>query len=708
MEMSGLYTLAAKFKVRALDMRFLKTPGNSAPGIVAGKKGAVKVHRPKINLVFACLLLLVAALTAIPAFAAPRAEALSHTRPVPERTVASGPGDPAEMEAFLDDFFETKMAELHIPGAAIVVVQDGKVFLAKGYGYADLARQTPVDPTRITFRAGSISKLFTWTAVMQAAERGLLDLDADVNRYLTDFQVPDTYPQPVTLAHLLTHTAGFEDRWIGIQTRDPDELEPLGRALADAMPRRVEAPGIVHSYSNYGTNLAGHLVEQVSGLSFDQFVEENILHPLGMDGTTFRQPLPEPLATNLATGYSYVDDELEAAPLIYAKMAPASAVTLTPIDMATFMIAHLHEGAYGDVRILEPATAQEMHRQQFTHHPDMPGMAYGFKERFINGLRVIGHGGDIHTFAGQMILIPEEDLGFFLVYNRFDDAFREQLVSAFFDHYYPVQGEGPVPQAVEMSSESLERFAGSYRWVKYPRSTLGKLIALVPGPYPIIVEANQDTSLSLSFFGADAAWRYVPVGQNVFKQVEGGPQLLGGLQIDPGDTLAFRENQAGEVTYGMVSLQNTAFEKLAWYESAEAQMGTMGSILLLFVSAVVLWPLGALIRRLRKRDRESNPARRRALWVGWMVSGMNLVFLLVLLMSFGEELVFGVPLSIRIILVIPIVTSMLSVVFLALAVIAWMRGYWSLVGRLYYSLIALASVLFVLFAGYWNMLGWRF
>jgi CubicO group peptidase (beta-lactamase class C family) len=204
---------------------------------------------------------------------------------------------------------------------------------------------------------------------MQVAERGLLDLDADVNRYLTGFQVPDTYPQPVTPAHLLTHTAGFEYRWIGSRTRDPDELEPLSRALADAMPERVEAPGVVHSYSNYGANLAGHLVEQVSGLSFDQFVEENILHPLGMDGTTFRQPLPEALAANVATGYSYADGELEAAPLTYAVMAPASAVTLTPIDMAAFMIAHLHEGEYGNIRILEPTTAQEMHRQQFTHHP---------------------------------------------------------------------------------------------------------------------------------------------------------------------------------------------------------------------------------------------------------------------------------------------------------------------------------------------------
>jgi CubicO group peptidase (beta-lactamase class C family) len=471
----------------------------------------MKYHRSIAKLALACLMFLTAALAATPGLAAQRIKTLRHCLLVPRPTVAPDPSSPEEMEAFLDSFFESKMAELHIPGAAIVVVRDGQVLLSKGYGYADLARRTLVDPAKTAFRAGSVSKLFTWTAIMQVAEQGLLDLDADVNRYLTDFQVPATYPQPVTPAHLLTHTAGFEDRWIGTATRDPEELEPLSQVLAGAMPRRVEAPGVVHSYSNYGAGLAGHVVEQVSGLSFDRYVEERILRPLGMDGTTFRQPLPEPLAANIATGYTYADGTLEAAPLIYQRIGPEGAMTVTPIDMAAFMIAHLHDGAYGDVRILEAATAQEMHSQQFTHHPDMPGMTYGFKERFINGRRVIGHGGDIHTFAGQMILVPEEDLGFFVAYNRFDDAFREQLISAFFDHYYPAPGEDPAPQAIEMSSEQLERFAGSYRWVKYPRSTIGKAIALVPGPYSILIEANPDASLSLSFFGADAAWRYVPV-----------------------------------------------------------------------------------------------------------------------------------------------------------------------------------------------------
>ncbi|NIV40235.1 MAG: serine hydrolase, partial [Anaerolineae bacterium] len=348
----------------------------------------MRYHRQKSKLALACLLFLVAAIGATPAPAVQAVEAHPNMLPAAGTRLATGPSSPQEMEAFLDDFFEAKMAELHIPGAAIIVVRDGQVYLTKGYGYSDVARQTPVDPAKTAFRAGSVSKLFTWTAVMQVAERGLLDLDADVNRYLGAFQVPETFAQPVTMAHLLTHTAGFEHRWIGTMTRDPGGLEPLSKELAKAMPRRVEAPGVVHSYSNYGTGLAGHLVEQVSGLSFDQYVEENIFYPLGMDGTTFRQPVPEALAANLATGYTYADGTFDAAAPIYEKMAPAGAVTLTPIDMAPFMIAHLHEGAYGDERILEPSTAQEMHRQQFTHHPDMPGMTYGFKERFINGLRV--------------------------------------------------------------------------------------------------------------------------------------------------------------------------------------------------------------------------------------------------------------------------------------------------------------------------------
>src|SRR5215211_421034 len=126
-----------------------------------------------------------------------------------------GPTDPAEMKAFLDEELGREMEKYHIAGAAVSVVKDGELFFAKGYGYADLENKIPVDPEQTIFRIGSVGKLFTWTAVMQLVEQGKLDLDEDINDYL-DFRIPDTYPQPITLKHLLTHTAGFETRYFEV------------------------------------------------------------------------------------------------------------------------------------------------------------------------------------------------------------------------------------------------------------------------------------------------------------------------------------------------------------------------------------------------------------------------------------------------------------------------------------------------------------
>ncbi|HSK84909.1 MAG TPA: serine hydrolase domain-containing protein, partial [Rubrobacter sp.] len=124
--------------------------------------------------------------------------------------------DPVELETFLDGVMSTQLETHHIPGATVAVVKDGEPFFAKGYGFADVERREPVVADETLFRIGSVAKLFTVTAVMQLAEEGQLDLDADVNTYLEDFQIPDTYSEPVSLEHLLTHTAGFEERIVGL------------------------------------------------------------------------------------------------------------------------------------------------------------------------------------------------------------------------------------------------------------------------------------------------------------------------------------------------------------------------------------------------------------------------------------------------------------------------------------------------------------
>jgi CubicO group peptidase (beta-lactamase class C family) len=615
--------------------------------------------------------------------------------------------DQADLEEFLDDFFADQMSNLQIPGAAVTVVQGGEIIAARGYGYADLERNIPVDPANTLMRTGSTCKLVTATAALQMVEGGRLDLNSDVNQYLTDFEIPDNSYGPVTLQQLLTHTAGFEDRVIGGLTTNPEDYQHLGEYLQENIPERVLEPGTIHSYSNFSFGLIGLLVEEQAGVPFASYVDAHIFQPLDMAHSSFEQPLPAELAEGLATGYLVTEDGYEPAGYVYDQISPAGSMSTTAVDMARFMIAHLQDGRYGEAQILNDATAGLMHRQQFTHHPDLPGLGYAFKERFINGERLIGHGGDIGTFSSQLILHLEDDWGFYLHYNVFNDALRERFIAAFMDRFY---GQNPTETArdtLDMNVEELARFAGPYRWVRHPRSTMGKLLALIPGPVNVQISANDDSTLSVSFFGAEAEWRFAPVEPLVFRQVSGGVQEIGGLEFDLGDKLVFREDQAGRVDFAFVPLQSVALEKMPWYEGGEAQLGALGSFLVIFVSPFLVWPLGKWIAKIRKRDTASTSGSRRARSLAVILSGLNFIFITTLLFGIGD-LSLGVPVLIQAALVIPILTGLLSLALLATAIWAWIKGFWSPGGRIYFSLLTLAALGFTIFARYWNLLGWQY
>jgi CubicO group peptidase (beta-lactamase class C family) len=205
----------------------------------------------------------------------------------------------ADLEAWLDGFMPVALQQGDIAGAVVAVVRDGAVLLQKGYGLADVAKRTPMDPERTVLGVGSVSKLFTWTAVMQQVEQGKLDLDRDVNEYL-DFELPARFGQPITLRHLMTHTAGFAARGFR-QYADPRALGPHLRGTR--APPRIFPPGQVTAYSNYGSMLGGYLVERVSGEPFVDYVDRHVLGPLGMARSSFRRPVPEALRPDLATSY---------------------------------------------------------------------------------------------------------------------------------------------------------------------------------------------------------------------------------------------------------------------------------------------------------------------------------------------------------------------------------------------------------------------
>src|SRR5579875_3576638 len=261
----------------------------------------------------------------------------------PHRAPADSLIDPQDLETLLDGMMAAQMQDDHIPGATISVVQNGHFLFTAGYGYADLQQGKPVSDATTLFRIGSVSKLFTWTAVMQLAEEGKVDLHADVNTYLKTFKIPATFPQPITLANLLTHTAGFEDSTTDIFVPDAQDLQPLGIWLATHMPARVYPPGVVTAYSNYGATLAGYIVEQVSGMPFDQYIEQHIFKPLNMNQSTFRQPLPPDLAPNMSQGYTFVNGVYRADPFEDVQVWPAGAMSTTADDMANFMIAQLQD-----------------------------------------------------------------------------------------------------------------------------------------------------------------------------------------------------------------------------------------------------------------------------------------------------------------------------------------------------------------------------
>jgi len=316
-----------------------------------------------------------------------------------------------DFETLLDALIPSQLRNRNIAGAVVSVVKDGQVLFQKGYGYADFEAKKPVLPDQTLFRPGSISKLFTATAVMQLVEQGKLELDRDVSGYL-DFAIPKTYPEPVTLRQLLTHTAGFEDTLKNLFVAHASDLKPLRAYLVNQMPARIFPPGKVPSYSNYGFTLAGYIVERVSGEKFERYIDNHILKPLRMTNSTFDQPLPPELAAQMSKGYPNAAKKPRDFEFVQA--APAGSLSTTAADMTRFMVAFLQDGSVDGVAILKPETVRQMETRQFELHPMINGLGLTFMEYCMNPVRVIAHGGDTVYFHSDMVLVPDAHVGYFL------------------------------------------------------------------------------------------------------------------------------------------------------------------------------------------------------------------------------------------------------------------------------------------------------
>ncbi len=602
-----------------------------------------------------------------------------------------GPSDPAELEAFVDGIMAAQLKDKHIAGATIAVVVDSKPFFAKGYGYADVAAQNPVDPATSMFRIGSVSKLFTWTAVMRLAQEGKLDLDADVNQYLHGVQIPATYPEPITLKHLLSHTPGFEDHVINLFGRSADELRPLDEILAGRLPARVRKPGQLASYSNHGTALAGLIVQQVSGMPWEDYIEQAILQPLDMQHTTVRQPAEDKLPPDMSQGYSYTNGRFVKKGFEYVPPAPAGSMSASAGDMVKFMIMHLQNGKYEDQQILNDETARQMHSLLFTHDPRIEGMAYGFMRMKYGGEEIIEHGGDTHAFHSYFVLLPQRRFGFFVSYNTTTaGSARNTLLQALMDRYFPPAEQTAPKPAADFASRA-KRYPGKYGAIRHSYTTLTKLGAM----FSVADASVDDDELLLSFNGGELALRFVEVEPGLFRQVDGQRMV------------AFEGDGEQPAEHLFLSGSPVAWQRLKWYQSADFTLVLLLACVAVFLSAVIGWPLAAFLSRHHHPPASRTAGSKFASWLGWLTCLAALVTLGLGVIQFrdSEQIAYGLsPLLSGLLLATPVLAVLVAGV-LVCTIVAWTRRYWRLSARFHYTTVLVAGMALVWFLREWNLLG---
>ncbi len=566
-----------------------------------------------------------------PTVARPQVAAVA---PVSAPAVTGHALDKTDVDAWLDGYMPYALARGDIAGAVVVVVKDGQVLTQRGYGFADVEKRKPVSPDTTLFRPGSVSKLFTWTAVMQLVEQGKIDLDKDVNDYL-DFKIPPRNGKPVTMRHILTHTAGFEETVRHLIHDNPEKLVPLDRYVKDSLPGRAFDAGTTPAYSNYATAVAGYIVQRQSGMSFDDYVDRHIFQPLGMSHSSFRQPLPKNLQPLMSQGYAGASQKAEKFEIV--DPAPAGSLSASGADMAKFMIAHLNGGA----GLLKPETAKLMHNYRLDVVPGLHRMALGFYEQNINGHRGIAHGGDTSLFHSDLTLFIDDGVGLFVSVNSAGGegaprALRERLFDEFGNRYFPGP---PVTSKVdaETSKKHVEQLAGTYFNSRGIRSTFLHILDLIG---PIAIGPDEDGKLSAPMVTntGNKPRRWVEIEPYVWKDLDSGEKLAAKVE----------NGQVTRWSFDTVS-PFMMFDRAPWYKNP-AWLGPAlySSLALLFLGALS-WPVGAIARRRYKVAgvHEGRRLRLQRLWHGsqWLALATIAAWVTFIIVGFSSLSLLGGPLD---------------------------------------------------------------
>lgn len=439
----------------------------------------------------------------------------------------------AVLEAYIDGVVAAHMREHGIPGVTVSVVQNGRPLFAKGYGVADATGDRAVAGNDTMFRIGSVSKTFIWTAVMMLHERGLIDLDEDVNTYLKGVRIPEAFGAPVTMNHLMAHRAGFEDTLGVFTVRDDDEIS-LTQALNEHMPKRVYPPGARTSYSNWGSALAAKIVEDVSGVSYEAFLESEILGPLSMSKTTLRGPsqMTDQLAPKLSEAIKLENGAFKSAEYMQiGPFAPAGAMASTAEDMAQWMLLHLGGGANENARLLRAETHENMLSRAFSDRSAGADLAHGFMTHSYRGVETFGHGGATSAFYTNMVLFPELNTGVFVSQNAaVDRTLVSALPALIIDH---LTSDDAVAGLQTTTTQNVDEYEGQYLANRRSFSQFEKLFSITD---VYAVSPAEDGALVVSRAGDTFVYKPVPNAADTFENRNGA-------------RIVFGRNNAGKVAY---------------------------------------------------------------------------------------------------------------------------------------------------------------
>ncbi|NHK31717.1 MAG: beta-lactamase family protein [Asgard group archaeon] len=615
-----------------------------------------------------------------------------------------------ELEDFLDSYIPNQLSQYNVAGMTLSFVKDDELLLTKGYGdRMTIPTVRPIIANQTLFRIGSVSKTFTAVAVLQLVDDGILNLDIDINNYLTAFQIPDTYNDPITLRHLLTHTAGFEEKAYPSILSSPIGVPSLEDMVIEILPDRVHPPGTITSYSNYGFTLAGYIVEEMSGKSFEQYIEDEIFLPIGMNSSTFKQPLPtSEMSSNMSMGYYQAGSQ---GFFEYITVAPAGSCSSTATDMAKFMIALLDNGYYNDTQILLNETAQMMQEEHFTTHTNLPGVNLGLYEMDTHDTHIIGHGGDTIFFHSLMALFPEDDLGFFVSYNsQSGSVARDEFFEDIIDQFYPHTIE--VTPMINYG-KNLRQFTGLYLTTR--RYYSDKIIT------PLTSGFTQYEIIERDYL--DEAWR-------ITKSRDGYLQLLGleFIQVEPDYfvestgqydyTIGFVRNKRGHITnfYTTIIIPCYSYELVhPIYSSPDGINFILFIISVLFLVVSILWGILGIIRSRRNKEEKvaKFPIISKWFTIGVLIFSI-IPFTLVISKNYSTILLAQDAFDgLNGLIVLPIIAILLIVGMIASSVLSWFgigntnnKPYWKLWERILYAIVTSLSSIFIAFFMLWNLLGY--